>query len=166
MINNYEANVLVTGTAATDLGSYFEELFEGAYAHNVTRRWLETYRKIWNERRENVESAELLRAKVLRSTPDPRPRPVPKGIKGHKFVFTGRIVGWPRDHKLYPYVRRLGGEVGPKSSAIPGAAALVQGETMGGRETEKLKVARKCGSLILTEQEFFEIARRQARRNR
>jgi len=45
------------------------------------------------------------------------------------------------------------------------AAALVQGETMGGRETVKLKVARRCRTPILTEQEFFTIARTQERRN-
>lgn len=161
---NHEANVLVDGSAAADFEDYFGELFNGAYAHDVTRRWLTAYRASWNERRDNIERAEHLRAQAHRTAPDPRPQTVPKRIRGHKFVFTGRIVGWPRERKLYPWVRRLGGEIGLRDSAVAQATALVQGEAMGDRKTLKLKAARACGALILTEREFFDIALRQERR--
>lgn len=161
---NYEANVLLDGTAAADFGDYFGELFNGAYAHDVTRRWLKAYRTIWKDRRDNVAKAERLRTKALRTPADPRTQPVPNRVRGHKFVFTGRIVGWPRERRLYPWVRRLGGEIGLRDSAVPKAAALVQGEAMGNHDTLKLKTARGCGALILTQQEFFDIALRQERR--
>jgi HKD family nuclease len=159
--HNYEANVLVDGEAAEELGNYFDELFLGAYARPVDATWLTAYQRIW-------ESREALRKKDadLRKQMRPRPRPgkrLPKRIKGNYFVFTGRIPKQPRERVLYPRVKRAGGLVGLKASAVPHAAALVQGELMGGEDTLKLRTAREVGAVIITQEEFLTLLAKEER---
>ena len=157
---NYEANVLIEDRQAiSDLAAQFEAMFHGAYATPVTPDWFAAYRAAWQERKDNLAEAARLRERT-RKEPDPAPRrrTLPKRIKGNTFVFTGRIHDWPRPSRLYPYVEKLGGFIGMKASALPTAAALVQGELMGFDDTLKLRTARGLGSLIITQDEFFEIA--------
>jgi HKD family nuclease len=164
---NYEANVLVRSPNAGAFATYFEELFHGAYARQVSRRWLTAYRGICASREANRKEAKRLRDEALeKDASDATARSIPKSIKGRTFVFTGGIPGWPRERVLYPYVRSLGGDYGLKASAIRNAAALVQGEAMGNEDTIKLRTARDLGAPILTQEEFFAIARTQESRSR
>lgn len=165
---NYEANVLIEDDeAATDFATQFEAMFHGAYAVPVTPGWLETYRLTWEERKANLAEAARLRDRT-RQEPDPAPRrrALPTRIRGNTFVFTGRIYDWPRPSRLYPYVEKLGGIIGMKAPALRNAAALVQGELMGGEDTIKLRTARSLRSLIITEEEFFAIARAEEKKKR
>jgi hypothetical protein len=51
-----------------------------------------------------------------------------------------------------------------KGSAIRNTDALVHGEAMGNEDTIKLRTARDLGAPILTQEEFFAIARAEERR--
>ena len=145
LANNYEASVLIDEPASVDhLRNYFGELHDGAYARPVTEDWLALYRATWDARRRNRNEFARLRLQV----PGRRQRGLPRNarIKGQLFVFTGRIVPWPRERKLYPTIRKLGGIIG-EQRANWHSAILVQAELMGGRETtRKLEAARRWGS--------------------
>jgi hypothetical protein len=53
--------------------------------------------------------------------------------------------------------------VGLKASAVPHAAALVQGELMGGEDTLKLRTAREVGAVIITQEEFLTLLAKEER---
>jgi NAD-dependent DNA ligase len=86
---------------------------------------------------------------------------MPKSIKGHVFAFTGKIVDWPRDSRLYPYVRRHGGCIANKAASMTSAEYLVHGEILGGREsTRKLEKAHELNIPIITEEMFLRLVGR------
>lgn len=72
------------------------------------------------------------------------------------FVFTGGIKGWPRERLLYPEVRRLGGKVGARESALAKADWLVHGDSLSkGESTVKIKGAHARGVPIISEEDFM-----------
>lgn len=155
--NNYEASLWSEEPGAVRrLSDYFDELFHGSHAHPVTTSWLVAYRLIWEERRQQQREAERSREKVRSIPRGPSGQKPPTRIRGKTFVFTGGISGWPRERRLYPRVRKLGGLVGSKASALPKADALVHGDRLGDKgATVKLKAARKLGVPIISEEEFL-----------
>jgi HKD family nuclease len=163
--NNYEASLWSDDSGAVGpLEEYFDELYQGGHARVITEPWLAVYRRLWKEREEQQEAAQRSRDRV-RSIPPERGRSVPKRIKGEKFVFTGGIAGWPRERRLYPRVRGLGGVVGLHPGAVRTAACLVHGNRLEGkRATRKLRAARKLRVPIISEDEFFGILDRAERR--
>ena len=44
---------------------------------------------------------------------------------------------WPRDAKLYPYVKRHGGRIAETAGAMGSANCLVHGEILGGRKNTR-----------------------------
>jgi NAD-dependent DNA ligase len=140
------------------LADYFTELHDGGHSSQITSYWLERYKQLWEERQQNELAAERSRDTVRSIPQTPRGGKVPRRVLGNKFVFTGGIAGWPREHKLYPRVRKLRGEVGLKASALPTAACLVHGNRLGERRaTVKLKAAKRLGVPIISEEEFLEL---------
>ncbi len=160
---NYEANVLLElSGSANQLFEYFEELFEGAYASHVTSAWIADYRKEWRLRKNLLDKLHKLRKKtqaiVRKVALGSR---LPKRISGERLSFTGRINDWPRDDKLYPLVRRLGGEL-VEAEGISKADFLIHAEIMGGRKTTaKLLGARKFGIPVITEEDFWRLIRKE-----
>lgn len=152
MCRNYEADVSLDDTASTQsLADYFEQLFDGVYAHDVTPHWLANYRAMWVERKANRDQAKRLRDQARTLEDRKTLARLPTRIEGGHFVFTGRIADWPRQRRLYPAVRRLGGRVGEKQSALGSGACLVQGELLGrADETVKLARARELNSPRIT----------------
>ena len=156
---NYEASFWSDDPiAVTRLTEYFDELHSGGHAHLITGSWLATYRRLWDERQRQQRAAERTREKV-RSIPHvPTGQRIPKQIRKKKFVFTGGIAGWPRERRLYPHVRRLGGFIGQRASALKNADCLVHGNQLGGKKaTLKLKAARRLGVPIISEEEFLDM---------
>ena len=87
---------------------------------------------------------------------------VPNRIKGAVFAFTGAIKDWPRVRKLYPLIRRNGGEVVHRAGGLRKAHCLVHGDIYGSRKTtQKLGFARKNGIPVISEDAFFGIVRRE-----
>ena len=160
--NNYEASFWSDEPAATTkLAEYFEELHNGGHARAITDEWLMLYRRLWQERQRQQHEAEKTRKKVRSIQPDSATRKLPRRIKGYKFVFTGGISGWPRERKLYPRVRRLGGLIGLKAGALSTSDFLVHGDRLEGkRATVKLKAARDLGVPIISEEEFLGVLSR------
>jgi hypothetical protein len=156
---NLEANVLISGGGVVDeLGAFFDELFEGGRAKRIDPSWLDAYRELWEQQREVrrkfdriQEKMKVIRARRTVTTT------APTRIRQHQFAFTGGIAGWPREAKLYPTVRRLGGEV-IEIEGLQKAECLVHGDTRHGRQTtRKLRAARREGIDIISETEFFRI---------
>lgn len=155
---NYESNVFVEERKTVQqLLDYFEEHFRGAHARRVDQRWLDQYRQLWTERKKTEQRQRRLRERARRlGGPPPN---IPKGIKGHVFAFTGKIADWPRDSRLYPYVRRHGGRLAEGAGAMTSAECLVHAEILGGRKsTRKLVKARALKIPIITEEQFFKLA--------
>jgi hypothetical protein len=74
------------------------------------------------------------------------------------FAFTGRIPDWPREAKLYPVVRRLGGKVVDTLGQIVKADYLVKGIFQGDRkETRKLVRAREHAVPIKGWKQFLKM---------
>jgi HKD family nuclease len=156
---NYETNVFIDDRRIVqEFVDYFEEHFEGAHARKIDQQWLNQYKRLWAERKTAQELQHRLREKA-RSLGVPPPK-IPKKLGGHTFVFTGKIADWPRDGKLYPYVERHGGHVAKGVWAMGPADCLVHAEILGGRKsTQKLVRARQLKIPIITEDQFFRIAR-------
>jgi len=165
--NNYEASFWSDDPAAVArLADYFDELHHGGHARPITSHWLKRYQQLWEEWQRQQQGADRTREKVRTMPQATRGRKVPKCIRGHKFVFTGGIAGWPRERRLYPRVRKLGGEVGASASALPTAACLVHGNRLEGKKaTVKLKTARRLGVPIISEEEFLEMLKTTNRRS-
>lgn len=155
--NNYEASFWSDEPAAVArMAEYFDELHHGGHARSITSSWLARYQQLWEERQQQQQAVERSREKVRSIPPDPPSQKIPRRIRGHKFVFTGGIAGWPRERRLYPRVRKLGGLIGSKASALPEAACLVHGNSLEGkRATVKLRAARGLGVPIISEEEFL-----------
>ena len=151
--SNYETNVFLDESKVVQqLLDYFEEHFQGAHARRVDQDWLDQYQRLWAQRKTVEEQRRKFQEKA-RDLGRP-PRNIPRGIKGHVFAFTGRIAGWPRDDKLYPYVERHGGSVAAKAGAMNSAECLVHAEILGGRKsTLKLVKARARRIPIITEEQ-------------
>ncbi|MBZ5532784.1 MAG: hypothetical protein LAO20_15245 [Acidobacteriia bacterium] len=119
--------------------------------------WLDQYRRFWTERQKAEQHQRKLREKAARIGHPPAN--TPNRIKGHVFAFTGRLAGWPR-RKLYPRVERLGGRVVEKAGAMGSVQCLVHAEILGGRKsTQKLEIAHREQIPIITEEQFFKLAR-------
>ena len=155
---NYEMNMLVDDEKIVrQLLDCFEEHFRGAHARKVDGRWLDQYRRLWAERAKTEQRQRALREKV-RHLGKP-PYGMPQGIRNHVFAFTGKIADWPRESRLYPYVRRHGGQVASKAGSMKPAEYLVHGEILGGRRsTRKLEKAHELNMPIITEEMFFRLA--------
>lgn len=99
LCTNVEANVFVDDVRT--VGSFwdnFDEHFEGGHAKDVDTKWLEKYRKIWQEEEELYREWQksLDKARNLPSKKRPGERPTPERIQGHTFLFTGGIPENPR----------------------------------------------------------------------
>jgi len=156
---NYETNVFVDEhKVVQQFLDYFKEHFHGAHAKRIDQRWLDQYRHLWAERKKAEELQRKLRAKAIRLggiLPN-----IPKRIRGHIFAFTGKIADWPRTATLYPYVEEHGGHVAKRAAAMSSAECLVHAEILGGRKsTKKLMRAHQLNIPIITEEQFFKLAR-------
>lgn len=154
-----------TSFCARQLLKFFDEMFKGSHSRNVSVSWLERYRTTFDSRKKALQALRRSREKVrrLRLT-RPNGRPLPKRLLGFTFAFTRGIAEWPRDEKLYPLVRSLGGEVAERPSAIRRADCLVHGNVLRGQQsTQKLDAAIEHGIPIITDEEFFNIVRAEKR---
>jgi HKD family nuclease len=162
LTENHEANIWVrSGSVVSELTEYFDEHFEGAYSSQVTSEWLADYRDEWLLRKKLFDQLRRLRqksqAKSRRHAPQSR---LPKRIKDSLLAFTGGIRDWPR-RELYPLVRRLGGWT-VEVDSVRRADGLVHAEFFGGRKTSrKLQNARKFKVPVMTEEDFWALARRE-----
>jgi NAD-dependent DNA ligase len=156
---NYETNVFLDDRkVVTQLLEYFDEHFLGAHSRPVSQSLLDQYRQLWTERKKAEQDQRKLREKAARI--GGLPANIPKQIQGHVFAFTGAIAGWPRKRKLYPRVERLGGRIVKKAAAMGSVQCLVHAEILGGRKsTQKLEVAHRKRIPIITEEQFFKLAR-------
>ena len=163
MGNNLEANVhLEDGKVISQIDGYFEEIFEGGRAREVSDIWLKKYAPYWKKIKKLDRAQRKLQvrfssqpAKIVNST-----APIPKRIQGACFAFTGKIYGYPRERVLYPLVIKLGGTIGYISSVN----ALVHGDILGGlKTTAKLKAAQEINKPIISEDEFFEAVKNENR---
>ncbi len=163
---NHESNVILDDASAVrSLAGSFEEHFLGAHSHMVEAGWLAEYRRRWLKRKAALERDERLRrASTVREKPVSS---APRVIADHRFAFTGKVEGWPRERKLYPTLRRLGGEIASSADRVASADCLVHAEIPGGRvTTNKLKRARRFKMPIITEEQFLRILERDLRRSR
>jgi NAD-dependent DNA ligase len=148
--------------------TFFDELFEGGRARYIDASWLDAYRAIWKQQRATRLKLDRIQKKTkalrTRSTVNTT---VPTRIRDHAFAFTGGIVGWPRELKLYPAIKRYGGTV-VEIEGLNKAERLVHGDRRGGRKTtRKLQAARHAGIDIINESDFFRILANEIRlRNR
>jgi NAD-dependent DNA ligase len=160
LIANYEANVHVNEkTVVRALLDYFDEHFLGGYARRIDDLWFSNYLRWWKERKKAEKKLQKIREKV-RKLPAKRvlPKSLPKRINDEVFAFTGKIEDWPREPRLYPTVRKLGGRIATAAKSIKSAACLVHGEILQGKKTtKKLRGARDYGIPIISEDEFFQI---------
>jgi HKD family nuclease len=163
---NFEANLLVDDAASTrKLADYFDELFEGARARQISGKWLESYRRLWLEAKRLKQARRRYRQKIRGIRKEPRESPIPKRIRDLKFAFTGMIRKWPRETKLYPKVEEYGGRIAKKANSMAKADALVHGDILGGRKsTLKIKAARRRNIPIITEEEFFAAVENEKRK--
>ena len=107
--DNFEVNLLTSDRALLNkLRDHFDAMFEGSRARTVTLDWLDLYRQHWARRLRALKEITSLVPKPKRHAADEPPN----RIRGESFAFTGRIDGWPRQRKLYPTIKRLGGRVG------------------------------------------------------
>lgn len=159
LAENYEVNLLVdSNRIAEELSDYFDEHFEGAYSVPLTHDWLEEYAKEWAKRKKLLDKLrQISRTNFAREPKERDGADVPSRIRGYNFAFTGGIPGWPRDSKLYPYVRKLGGKI-TEAEHIENANCLVHGEIMNGiKNTRKLRGARQEHIPVISEEEFFAL---------
>lgn len=163
LTENYEANVWVqSSTVANGLADYFDEHFEGAYSSRVTPEWIASYRKEWLQRKKLFDRLRKLRQKSQAIARKHIGKSyTAKRIKGYRLAFTGGILDWPRTHRLYPLVKRLGGMI-VEAEQISNANLLVQTERMGGRKTtRKLHGARHFHIPIITEEDFWALVSKE-----
>jgi HKD family nuclease len=163
LTENYEANVWVqTSALANELADYFDEHFEGAYSSRVTSEWIASYRKEWQQRKKLLDRLRRLRQKSQAIARKHVGKSYSaKRIKGYRLAFTGGISDWPRSSRLYPLVRRLGGEI-VEIKQISTANCLIHAELMGGRKTtRKLRGARHFHIPIITEEDFWALVRKE-----
>jgi HKD family nuclease len=169
LIGNYEANVFLDNKESLgELLDYFDQQFEGAYARQIDDTWFDNYLKWWKEREKAERKLQQLREKV-RKLPAKRRfvKTLPKRIKGFAFAFTGRIDEWPRERKLYPTVRRLGGQIVFSADSITNADCLVHGEILAPRkDTKKLRGAIQNNIPRITEEEFLKILEHEQKQRR
>jgi HKD family nuclease len=159
LAENYEVNLLVdSNSTAEELSDYFDEHFEGAYSVRLTHEWLEEYAKEWAKRKKLLDKLRQISRKGSARAPKERDGvDVPNRIKGYNFAFTGGIPNWPRDSKLYPYVRTLGGKI-TEAEHIANANCLVHGEVMNGiKNTRKLRGARQQHIPVISEEDFMAL---------
>jgi len=154
---NYEASIWTDDrSVCRGLAKYFEELFDGGYAADVTQAWLREYTRVFKQRMKVEKKTARVRDQARRLSERHRSGKLPTSVKGKKFVFTGGITDWPRQRRLYPRVRRAGAIVGETQSSLRGAAALVQGDKLGeDRITVKLRRARALGIPMMSADEFL-----------
>lgn len=166
---NYEACLLIERRPAVlQLLDYFNEHFKGAHSRKIDAAWLKRYRAAFEIRRKALAALARARLKARQlGAIRPSSKPVPSRVRGYTFAFTGRIKDWPRDEKLYPYVRRLGGDIADRSGSIGRAHCLIHGDILGGRKsTRKLDAAAELQIPIINEEEFFALARRPGQKTR
>jgi hypothetical protein len=159
LAENYEVNLLVESNGtAEELSAYFDEHFEGAYSARLTHEWLEEYEKEWAKRKKLLDKLrQIARKGIARPKKEREEAAVPSRIKGYNFAFTGGIPGWPRDSKLYPCVRKLGGKI-TEAEHIENAHCLVHGEIMNGiKNTRKLRGARQKRIPVISEEDFMTL---------
>jgi HKD family nuclease len=167
MVANYEVSLFVDDQGPVrSCREFFEECFHGGHARIIDGPWLDQYRQNFRLRLQAERALERARLRVLRQRATRRhARSLPKRIRGHRFAFTGKIDDWPRDDRLYPFVRRHGGEIAYKAGSLESADCLVHGQILGGRKTtRKLAAAEKHQVPIISDEEFFEIAKREKRK--
>ncbi len=163
---NYEASVLLEDRASVNaLLVLFEEYFRGSQARKISPEWLAQYRRIWLARKRVERQLRRLREKVGQIRQPLRAKVLPRHLTGYRFVFTGRIEGWPRQRVLYPAVKRAGGTIGLTGASVKNSDFLVHGEILGGHEsTVKLRAAWANEIDILTEEEFLRALKRGRKR--
>lgn len=169
LCDNYEANVLIDDSrVAGQLLGYFDELFQGGGAKEVTKEWLERYRALWFKRQELNKLLRTARASVVNISRPPRTgKPVPRRIKGHEFAFTGRIARGARESVVYPMVGKYHGSIVKSPKGIHHADCLVHGDILGGpRTTLKLRAARNNNVPVIQEDEFARIEANEKRLRR
>jgi HKD family nuclease len=174
LCDNYEANVLVDDSrVAKQLLGYFEELFQGGGAKEVTKEWIERYRALWSEREKLNRLFRATRASVVNISHPPRKgkpvpgKPVPARIKGYEFAFTGAIARGTRISVVYPEVRKYRGTVVERPKGIHHVDCLVHGDVLGGRRTTlKLKAARENKVPVIQEDEYDKIVANEIRLRR
>lgn len=164
---NYEASLYVDERAAVSpLLDFFDENFKGGHSRKIDAAWLQRYRVVFQSRQKAMQALKRAREKVrrLRAKP-PQSKPIPRCVGGYTFAFTGRIKDWPREKVLYPYVESLGGTFVDKAGSMSRAHCLVHGSILEGRTTtQKLDAAAKFDIPIITDEEFFRIAKRDERK--
>ena len=163
LAENYEVSVFLDDRrAARSCLDFFEENFRGGHARKIDAAWLDRYRASFQLRAKAMKVLEKARNRVLRlAAKRTQAKPVPRRIRGFKFGFTGKIEGWPRESRLYPFVRRRGGEIADKAVALGSADCLIHGEILGGRKsTKKLEAAENYQIPVISDEEFFKIAER------
>jgi len=162
LTENHEANIWVrSGSVVSELTEYFDEHFEGAYSSQVTPEWLADYQDAWLQRKKLFDRLKELRQKSQSKSRRHAPQPhLPKRIKDSLLAFTGGIRDWPR-RELYPLVRRLGG-LTVEVDSVHRANGLVHAEFFGERKTSrKLQNARKFKVPVMTEEDFWVLARQE-----
>jgi HKD family nuclease len=167
LADNYEVSLFVDDhRAARTCLDFFEENFKGGHARKIDAAWLDRYQSNFQLRVKAMKWLEKARNRVRRlRAKRTQSRPVPSQIRGFKFGFTGKIEDWPREKRLYPFVRRRGGEVANKASSLRSADCLVHGQILGGRKsTRKLAAAESHQIPVIPDEEFFEIAEREAKK--
>jgi len=162
---NYEANVRVDAARVVgEIEEFFDELFEGGRAKHIDMLWRESYRELWKQQRAARMKIDRLQngVKLIRTRRAVRTT-APTRIREHSFAFTGGIAGWPRELKLYPTVKKYGGNV-LEVEGLKKAECLVHGDIRGGRQTtRKLRAARRDGIDIISQSDFFRILTNEMR---
>ena len=156
---NLEANVLIKGAALVgELGTFFDELFEGGRAKRIDALWLDSYRDLWKKLRAAERRLDHLQNKLKHlRTIRPGRTTVPTRILARSFAFTGGIEAWPRDKVLYPTIKRYGGNV-VEIEGLKKAECLVHVDIRYGRKTtRKLRAARRAGIEIISQSDFFRV---------
>ncbi len=166
LVENYEASLFVDDrVAVARLLEFFDENFKGGHSRQVDAKWLQRYRVVFQARQGAMKALKRAREKArhLRAKP-PQSKPIPKRVRGYTFAFTGRITDWPREAELYPYVRKLGGDIADRPKSMGRTDCLVHGNILGGRKsTLKLDAATRFDIPIITHEEFFKLATRDER---
>jgi HKD family nuclease len=164
LVENYEVSTFIDEQfAARACLAFFDENFKGGYARRVDSTWLDRYKSVFDQRLKARKAFERARRRALRLRARRiASKPLPPRIRGYKFGFTGKIEDWPRDSKLYPFIRRQGGAIAAKPSALHDAACLVHGEILGGKKsTRKLAAAEGFDIPVISPEAFFKIADRE-----
>ena len=167
LAGNYEASLFVDDQrVARRCLDFFEENFKGGHARRIDATWLDRYEANFQLRAKAMKSLAKARNRVRRlRAKRTQSRPIPWRIRGFKFGFTGKIEEWPREKRLYPFVRRRGGEIASTASSLKSADCLVHGQILGGRKsTRKLAAAENHQIPVIPDEEFFEIAKRERKK--